>query len=324
MPETIANKRSLAPIAIVLALVLALLAIDTAAWAFACLRLQRSLAEASLQSTATRWRGWPLAAELVSADVTLRSAPDAIPELVWTVPTLTARLSILAPKTLTIIPAGRQTLTIGTAPPISVEAATLSADIDLAQQTPPHIAATALTIDASGLVLHIETATVDLPPSAASAIVTGLTVPTPEGPPLHPAIDTIRLIAHLTPPIVPMPTARESAQAWRAQSGHLDLDVQSFRWGALDATARATLTLDDALQPRADGTLTASGLAPTLTQLAGNALITQAAASAATALLAILAAPAAGRPVTLPVTWQAGVVSIARFPLLRTIPLTWD
>ena len=79
-----------------------------------------------------------LAAELVSADATLRSAPDAIPELVWTVPTLTTRLSILAPKTLTIIAAGRQTLgPVGTAPPISFEAASLSADIDLAQQPRP-------------------------------------------------------------------------------------------------------------------------------------------------------------------------------------------
>lgn len=307
-------------------LIAVILTVDTVVWATACRRLDAGDQEAGLrvQHAPSHWRGWPIAAEITWPDAIVRTTDTNVPPLLWTVATLRLRLSALAPTQLAIIPIGAETLAVGTAPPIPFTAATLRATVDLTQNAPPRIDATALTIDAPGLPIRIATAALALPPNAWSADLAGIAIPGRDGRAIHPDIETIQLDGHLTAPIQPMPTATESAQDWRDHDGHLQLDLKTLHWGALTASAQATITLDPALQPQADGSLTATGLPATPAQLAEAGLITPASATAAAGLLAILAAPAGDGPLTLPLLWHDGVLSIARFPLLRTAPLRWN
>ena len=312
-------------------LIAVILTVDTVVWATVCRRLDTSDQDAGLrvQHSPSHWSGWPIAAEITWPDAIVRTTDPSAPPLIWTVATLHLRLSALAPTQLAIIPTGAETLAIGAAPPIPFTAGSLRATIDLTQQASPRIDATALTIDALGLPIRIATAALVLPRDGWSADLAGIAIPNVahhgrDGRAIHPDIETIQLDGHLTAPIQPMPTATDSARDWRVHDGHLQLDLRTLHWDALTASAQATITLDPALQPHADGTLTATGLPATPAQLAEAGLITPASATAAAGLLAILAAPSGGGPLTLPLLWQDGVLSIARFPLLRTAPFRWD
>ncbi len=324
------RQRSHRPYRLAALVLIAVILVGTALWAAACARLDRQARAAiaasgwTLQSGATRWSGWPAAAEVTLPDTVLRSGPDIIPPLTWTAPRAVLRLSAWRPTVLTAAASGVQTLAIGVAPPVPFQAKSLAAAIDLTARDPVRIAASSLEVSAPNGPVTIDAATLLLVPDALSADLAGLTLPGHAGQPIAPPIDRLHVDGQVTPPIEPQPTAAETAQRWRDARGRLDLTAVSLRWGPLDATAHGTLTLDQALQPAVTAQVTATGLAAVIDQFAQTGAVTRSSATAAQAMLAILSAPSGGGPVTLPVTLQDGVVAIARIPLLRLAPLAWD
>ena len=312
------------------ALLLTATVVDIVVWSLACRRLDDSARDAAaaagwtLSSGATQWGGWPAAAEIILPDAILRAGPDIIPPLTWTAPQATLRLSAFRPKTLTASATGAQTLAIGAAPAVPFMASTLLATIDLTAHDPVRIAATALKMAAPDGPVRVASADLLILPDGIAANLSGMTLPGRTGQPISPPIDMFRLEGHITPPIEPQPTASESALGWRAKGGQVNLSSMSLRWGPLDASARATLTLDPDLQPAIVGQITATGLATVIEQLAQTGAMPRSTATAAQGMLTILSAPTGGGPVTLPITLQAGIVSVARIPLLRLAPLQWN
>ena len=308
----------------------AVVLLDTAVWALACRRLDDGARDAVraagwvLEGSPARWGGWPVAAAVTLDDAVLRAGPDIVPPLTWTVPSLQLRLPAWSPATLTLQANGRQRLAIGTAPPVPFEAADLRARLDLLDRVPPRIDATGLTAAGPTGPVQAGAVAVTLQPDGWMADLADLTIPGRDGRPVSPAIAALRFTMRVSPPIPALPTARESAQAWRARDGRVGLQVDELHWGELRATGRGTLRLDPALQPDIEATVAASGLPAALSQLADTGAIGRNPATAAMAMLTILGGSSGNGTLTLPVSVADGVVSIARFPLLRLLPLQWD
>lgn len=328
MSET---RRRVRPFYLAAASLLAVvIAADTALWAVACGRLDTGLRDTAakagwaLSADASGWGGWPAAAEVTLQDAVLHAGPEIVPPLTWTAARATFRLSVWHPTVLTGSAAGAQTLGIGGSAPVPFKAQSLAAIIDLAAHDPIRIAADVLDIAAPGGPVRVAAASLTVVPDEVSADLSGLVLPGRAGQPITPPIDTLHLTGQLTPAVEPQPTASESARRWRAHDGRVDLNSISLRWGPLDATGRATLTLDQALQPAIAGQVTATGLVAVIEQLVQTGAMTRPAATAAQGMLAILSAPTGGGPLTLPVTLRDGIVSVARIPLLRVAPLVWN
>lgn len=306
------------------------IAADTVIWAIACRRLDDGARDAaaaagwSLSAEPARWRGWPFAAEIVLPNATLRSGPDIIPPLAWTAGTQTLRLGAIHPSRLTVSAAGSQSLALGDAPPLAFTASSLIATLDLTQADPAVVSATNLDIAAPNGPVHIASARLDTRPDSLAMLLSTVSLPGSDGQPIQPPIDSVHAVARLSPPIMPMATAAESAQRWRADRGHLDIDNAALAWGPLAVTGTATLTLDPALQPALTGRLAATGLFAGLDRLVATGALTASGALAARGMLTILAAPSGTGPVELPITVQNGTVSLARIPVLRLAPLRWD
>ena len=89
-----------------------------------------------------------------------------------------------------------------------------------------------------------------------------------------------------------MPAGRspeERAASWRDGGGSLEIQHLALDWGPLDLTASATLALDDQLQPMGAGSARLVGYAETLDALAPHGAISRSAATAAKAVLSLLA-----------------------------------
>ncbi|MGI4800754.1 MAG: DUF2125 domain-containing protein [Janthinobacterium lividum] len=323
---SIRRRIRLAAIAAVSCVVVA----DTVIWAIACRRLDDGARDAaaaagwSLSADRARWRGWPFAAEIVLPNATLRSGPDIIPPLAWTAGTQTLRLGAIHPSRLTISAAGPQSIALADAPPLAFTADRLVTTLNLTGADPAVLDATDLDIAAPSGPVRIGSARLDSRPDGLAMLLSTVSLPGSDGQPIQPPIDSLHVVARLSTPVVPMPTAAESAQRWRAAGGHLDIDDAALAWGPLAVTGTATLALDPALQPTLTGHLAATGLFAGLDRLVATGALTVSSALAARGMLTILAAPSGAGPVALPVTVQNGTVSLARIPVLRLAPLRWD
>ncbi|MGI4801679.1 MAG: DUF2125 domain-containing protein [Janthinobacterium lividum] len=313
-----------------IAAVSCVIAADTVIWAIACRRLDDGARDAaaaagwSLSAEPARWRGWPFAAEIVLPNATLRSGPDIIPPLAWTAGTQTLRLGAIHPSRLTISAAGPQSIALGDAPPLAFTAGSLIATLDLRQADPAIVSATDLDIAAPAGPVRIASARLDTRPDSLAMQLSTVSLPGSDGQPIQPPIDSLHVVARLSTPVVPMATAAASAQRWRADGGHLDIDDAALAWGPLAVTGAATLALDPALQPALTGRLAATGLFAGLDRLVATGALTASGALAARGMLTVLAAPSGTGPVELPITVQNGTVSLARIPVLRLAPLRWD
>lgn len=328
MSETKRSRRT--RLLILTAILGAIVAADTLVWFTACRRLDdgaRAAAAAagwSLSADAARWRGWPVAAEIVLPNAILRSGPDIIPPLAWTAGTQTLRLDAAHPTLLTVSAAGPQTITLADAAPVPFTASTMIATLDLTQHDPARLHATDLDITTPNGPVRIAAAQLDTQPDSIALLLSTVSLPDTDRQPIDPPIDSLHLVARLSAPIVPMPTSTESAQRWRAANGRLMIDDAALNWGPLAATGKATLTLDPALQPILTGQLAATGLLAGLDRLVTTGALTASGAMAVRGMLAILSAPSGAGPVSIPIALQNGVVSLARIPLIRLAPIQWN
>jgi hypothetical protein len=335
---------------ILLAVPVLLLAADTICWRIAAGRLQQGFAgwvadrraEGWIESNApTRIGGWPLAATLTVPTMSLAGSGPGLPGGVgWSGEKLVLRVAVTRPDVLEIEPAGRQQLRLPGWPDIPYTADRLRLTLPLQMSSSPaFIQAEAANLRADtqagpttarGLQLHL-----DLNPDARAGepgLAVSLQVAEAQPPPgivrpLGPSIANLDVDAVLSGPF-PARGGRlaEQAAGWRDGGGSLEIRHLSLAWGPLQLTGSATLALDDQLQPMGAGNARIIGYAETLDALAAHSMISRSAATAAKAVLSLLAdAPDDGsRPeVEVPVTLQYRTLSMRQVPLLRLPELDW-
>lgn len=144
--------------------------------------------------------------------------------------------------------------------------------------------------------------------------------------PLGPNISSLTLDGTLNGPIPPAQDVTAWAEAWRDGGGSLAISHLTMGWGPLGLTSSATLALDEQLQPMGSGNGRVIGYAPTLDRLAAAGILTKSAATAAKAVLSLMAG--AGDPdqpstVDVPLTLQYRTLSMRQVPLVRLPELDW-
>lgn len=137
-------------------------------------------------------------------------------------------------------------------------------------------------------------------------------------------IDTLALRASATPPFPIAEDPRTAAVAWREAGGAVDLSDVALTMGGAHAAGQGRIGLDDALQPKLDGTVRVTGYEAGLDGLAAAGVLTRQAVVVAKAVLSLLAAASPDGAAVVPVQIAGGVLTVARFPLLRVPALSWD
>jgi hypothetical protein len=335
---------------ILLGVPLVLLAAETIYWRIAAGRLEQGFAGWVAvrrangwieQNAPTRLGGWPLAATLMVPAVSLAGGgPGLAGEIAWSAERLVLRVALTRPGLLEIAPEGRQQLRVSGAldVPYSGDRVRLALPLHT-RPWPSFIQAEAdnLRADTSAgtatlrsLKLHLDLdpgARAGEPGLAASLHVTEASPPPGIFRPLGPSIANVQADAILSGPLsVRGERLSEAAAGWRDGGGSLEIKHLALSWGPLDLTGSATLALDDQLQPMGAGSARIIGYAETLDALAAHSVISHSAATAAKAVLSLLAdAPDDGsRPeVEVPLTLQYRTLSMRQVPLLRLPELDW-
>jgi Uncharacterized protein conserved in bacteria (DUF2125) len=334
---------------ILLAVPLLLLAADTLYWQIAVRNLEDGFAAWVRQQRAAGWTeanqapvrgGWPLAATLTVPAMSLAGgSPDIPGGMAWSADRLVLSIALPRPDQLRIAAEGTQRLRFA-GPEVSYTADQL--DVVLPLQTAPwppsldvtvdHLRATTPVRDGAGvdtLRLHL-----DFHPEAQSgepALAFGLSaeainLPSRSARPLGPRIASLAVDGALNGPLPAGRTPAERATSWRDGGGSLEVHHLALVWGPLDLTASATLALDDQLQPMGAGSARLVGYAETLDALATRGAISRSAATAAKAVLSLLASnPDDGSPpeVEVPLTLQYRTLSMRQVPLLRLPEVDW-
>ncbi len=138
-----------------------------------------------------------------------------------------------------------------------------------------------------------------------------------------PGIDALALHASATPPFPVAGDPRAAATAWRQAGGAVDVSDVTLTMGRARVVGKGRIWLDNALQPRLDATMRVTGYEAGLDELAAAGVLTRPAAVAAKAVLGLLAAPTSDGGAVVPVQIADGVLTVARFPLLRVPALDW-
>ncbi len=335
---------------ILLAAPLVLLAADTLYWLIAVRNLEAGFAAWANERRVTGWSethetpvrgGWPLAATLTVPAISLAGGNSEIPGgLAWSADSLVLHVALLRPGLLRIAAKGRQRIRLGRNPEVSYSADRMDVELPLQPaQVPPSLDVivehmrvdTQVGDDASigSARLHL-----DIRPEAQSgdpALIFALraaamTLPSGMVHPLGSHIASLAVDGALNGPVPPGRTPAERGAAWRDGGGSLEIRHLALLWGPLDLTGSATLALDEQLQPMGAASARVVGYAETLDSLAAHAAISRSAATAAKAVLSLLANnPADGGPpdVEVPLTLQYRTLSMRQVPLVRLPEIEW-
>ncbi len=295
-----ARKPSRAAWLALLGLPAVLVTLHTLYWQWTCRRLDDGWQAWTARWSAAGWRieagpavtgGWPLAAQLTVPDPAA-TAPDGSH---WAGERAVLRVSLLRPDRLLVDVPGAQTLSFGNGDRIGFTADREHLDLPLGGADAPG----EFTLAASRI---------SLPPSWRS----------PFGPSVASASAAGR-ISHVG--ALPDAGIATLARQWRDRGGSLDLHEFALRWGRLDVSGRATLALDDRLQPAGDGTAVVPGFAEAIAQLADAGSMPRQMAMLATGALSLLSGGTGTAEV--PLQLHAGRLSVGQIPLLRLPELAW-
>jgi hypothetical protein len=333
---------------------LLLVAADTLYWRVAAHNLEEGFAGWLAERRATGWTattqppvrgGWPLAATLTVPEVRLAGGQQDFPGgITWSAERLTLRVGLLRPGRLEVAAEGAQRLRLADGPDLPYTADRLRIIMPLQSGAPPRSAdITARNLRAgmptggdavAGMTIGLLHANFELRPSAQSgepALAFGLRAESIGPPPplarlLGPRIAVLAVEGALDGPVPHAPSPIDRASAWRDGGGTLEIQRCALNWGPLDLTASATLSLDEQLQPMGAGSARVVGYAETLDALAAHAVVSRSAATAAKAVLSLLAhSPDDGGPpdVEVPLTLQYRTLSMRQVPLVRLPELDW-
>jgi hypothetical protein len=265
--------------------------------------------------------------------------------MTWSTDRLTLRVSLLRPWLLELAADGMQRLGIADSPEIPFTADSMMVTLPLhgggasgrsLDVSAHHLRAgmpmgndstAALTIGLARLHLDFRQSAQSGEPALAFALhAEEIGPPSEIARALGPRIADLSLKGALDGPVPRARSPAERATAWRDGGGTLEIEQLAMNWGPLDLTASATLALDDQLQPMGAGNARAVGYAETLDALAAHAVVTKSAATAAKAVLSLLAHnPDDGGPpdVEVPLTLQYRTLSMRQVPLVRLPELDW-
>ncbi len=344
---------------LLICLALALLGAHTAYWFWATRAVAAGFEQWAADRRAVGWTvtagpgargGWPLHASLTLPDVGVSGGEAVIPGgFEWGAGRVIIVVSLLDRHSLEIRPEGAQHVRVADGPNIAYVTDRLVAQFRLENGAVPDTA----DIRGGGVRLSLpnasgphRTASVSLLQAhtawRAGAVATRaalsteldateITLPSGTRWPLGDRISALSLDAVLNGPVQSGPVSprsdpREQASQWRDGGGTLEVRRFSLGWGPLGLSARATLTLDEHLQPAGTGVARLIGYAEAADMLATNGVLSRSAATAAKAVLALLARlPEDGgaAEVEVPLTLQDRTLSMRRFPLTRLPALTW-
>jgi hypothetical protein len=323
---------------------------DTVLWRVAVGRLESGFdawAAGSRASNATVTRGkavpggWPFAATLQIRNVTISGGETLAPDGVrWFAPSVMLRLSPLHPKSMEIEALGEQHLRVGAGPEAvltgtrlmviaSLESSDRAGTVDILADRPKLVSGLAWTASADRIRVHAE---MPAPGQSGDAgwkfafSAEAIALPEPVRWPLGSSIARLDFDGTIEGPIAAAQSPAAWATAWRDGGGSLQLQNLVLNWGPLSVTASATLALDDQLQPMGAGTSRVAGYAATLDALAGSGALSRSAATAAKAVLSLLAGPPGdGDPddVDVPLTLQYRTLTMRQVPLLRLPEIDW-
>jgi hypothetical protein len=340
-------------------LLLLLLAAHTAYWFWATRAVAAGFEQWAVDRRAGGWTvtagpgtrgGWPLRASLTLPDAAMSGGEAVIPGgFSWRAGRVTLEISLLEPNRLEITPDGTQHIRIADAPDVGYAADRLVARFSLRDGVAPNATdirgdgvrldlpdapGAARRIAISLLQAHVAWqagAPVGEPAFSTALDATEITLPPGTRWPLGNRIAALSLDAALDGPVLsdPVPALadpRRQASQWRDGGGTVDVRRLSLGWGPLGLTARATLALDGQLQPAGTGVVRLVGYAEAADMLATTGALTRSAATAAKAVLGLLArVPEDGgaAEVELPLTLQDRTLAMRQFPLMRLPVLTW-
>ena len=286
--------------------------------------------------------GWPDAVTLRIEDVTLSGlgSGSGVFGLTGGSEAVLLRVRLTRPDVLEIMPLGLRPVRFNDGPPVPVSAGHLQLRFTLELNAPPStvdIDAGSLTVTLPGLGL-ISVGRLNLraglKPDAGrdQAAVTFSAAARPISLPdgvhwgLGSVISDAAVEGVLNGPLPPGPGLAARATAWRDGGGSLELHRLAITWGPARVDATATLALDEDLQPMGAGTGKIVGYGAALDALAANAELSRSAATAAKAVLSLLANPSAeGQPeeVEVPLALQFRTLSVRQVPLVRLPELDW-
>jgi hypothetical protein len=323
-------------------------------WHLATGRLETGFRVWQAQARAAGWTvtagttkagGWPLTALLQVDGLSIEGGEPDIPGgFAWTAQQAQLHVSLLAPRSLLIDARGPQTLRLGHGPVVPYAAERLALDVPLTAGDPPssvgiqadnlHAQTRADSPAAGSLTIgslrgHAEIR-LDAPQGetaigfSLSAEAVGL--PTDVRWPLGPQMSSVSLEGALEGPVPQTPGLTARATGWRDGGGSLEIQHLAVGWGPLGLSGSATIALDDQLQPMGAGTSRLVGYAAALDALAANGALTRSAATAAKAVLSLLAStPGDNEPsaVDVPLTLQYRTLSMRQVPLVRFPELDW-
>jgi hypothetical protein len=342
---------------IALAIAFLLLAGDVIYWGIASSRLRAGYQDWLAARGAEGWHvesapvsigGWPRAATVTVSNLTLsHSAPDIPGDMRIASGGLSLSVSLLHPADLSLSLTGPLHLQIGDAPEVVVTAAYSLLSVPMVQVSPMPIGleARSLRIEpAQGTwqlnvgLLNVQTeiatdaasdtAATDqsLPAARFSLSSEAINLPGSIKWPLGSNISSLSLDGSVNGKLPATRNITQWAVAWRDGGGSLEITHMAMGWGPLGLTSSATLALDDQLQPMGSGSGRLVGYAETLDRMAGAGILTRSAATAAKAVLSLLAGTADGdtpSAVDVPLTLQYRTLSMRQVPLIRLPELDW-
>lgn len=323
---------------------------DAVLWYIAVRRLEAGFAAWAARCKDAGWTvtharasagGWPWAATMRLRDVTVSGGESLAPGgVAWRTPDLRLRVSLLRPRSLDIEALGEQRIRTGALPEATLTDARLLAvtkltfdselrEFDILAEQPKLVFGTDWALSAGQLRVHVQmpplVRTGDAP-TGFSFSAEAVSLPASVRWPLGGTIGQLAFDGALEGPIPiaqpPIPWATE----WRDGGGSLQLQNLTLTWGPLSLTATATLALDDQLQPMGAGTSKVTGYAATLDALAVGGALSRSAATAAKAVLSLLAGtPGDGDSddVEVPLMLQYRTLSMRQVPLLRLPEVEW-
>lgn len=284
--------------------------------------------------------GWPFAATLRLPRFTLAGGTATLPGgLDWQAEAVVLRVGLPRPDRLLVELPGQHRLQLD-ATEFQFAADRLVATLPLTRDAPPREAmleAAGLRLGTAAGPMEVRAARLDFDTRSTATgdelalrlTAEGIGLPdgalTP-GNPLGREMRSVALDLAVSGPWPPERGPTRSAIAWRDGGGTLDIRSADLRWGAVAATATATLALDAALQPMGTGTLRLAGGGETLSAAAAAGLLTRRVVASARLLLALLArVPPEGGPARLevPLALAGRSLSVGQVPLLRLPAWTW-
>ncbi|MGH7066824.1 MAG: DUF2125 domain-containing protein [Acetobacteraceae bacterium] len=294
--------------------------------------------------------GWPFSATVGIDRFAISGGGDLLPGgLSWRSRRLVLRLPLGSPQHLLVLPVGTQHVGLFGGPEFVLTARHLvaSVPIKLLPFTTGPAAPHPLVANAEGVELGrgerdralvtVKRLSIEAAPGASSgssvrpaASLTmqadGITIPHRKVTALGPEIGVLTFSGVLIGRVPAGTNWALRLGAWRDHGGMVAVRSLSLVWGPLAVGATGRLMLDQKLQPAGEGTARVVGYAATLDALAGAGRIGSGVATAAKALLTLLARPSStgGPPeVDVPLSLENRILGIGRIPLLKLPPLTW-